>query len=72
MASKRNGRIPEEQKPFAGVGVGHIGKLVGADPELLRQNLAVPLCLGEQNKEVRVLKDVLNLRAGKEILHILR
>src|SRR5699024_1413903 len=44
---KRNGGIPEEQKPFAGIGVRHIGKLVGADPELLRQNLAVPLCLGE-------------------------
>ena len=69
---KRNGRVPKEQKPFAGVGVRYIGKLMGADPELLRQNLAVPLCLGEQNKEVRVLKDVFNLRAGKEVLHILR
>src|SRR5699024_9895303 len=37
---KRNGRIPEKQKPFAGIGVRHIGKLVGADPKLLRQNLA--------------------------------
>ena len=50
----------------------HIGKLVGADPELLRQNLAVPLCLGEQNKEVRVLEDIFNLRAGKEVLYVLR
>ena len=49
-----------------------IGKLVRADTELLRQNLPVPLCLGEQNKEIRVFKDVLDLRAGKEVLHILR
>lgn len=35
-------------------------------------NLAVTLCLGEQNKEIRVFKDVLDLRAGKEVLHILR
>ena len=68
MVYKRNGRIPEKQKPFAGIGVRHIGKLVGADPELLRQNLAVPLCLGEQNKEVRVLEDIFNLRAGKEVV----
>ena len=68
MVYKRNGGVPEEQKPFAGVGVGHIGKLVGADTELLRQNLPVPLCLGEQNKEIRVFKDVLDLRAGKEVV----
>ena len=27
--------VPVEQQPFAGIGVGHIGKLVGADTELL-------------------------------------
>ena len=32
--NKRDGGIPEEQQPFAGIGVGHIGKLVGADTEL--------------------------------------
>ena len=68
MVYKRDGRVPEEQKPFAGIGVGHIGELVGTDTELLRQNLAVPLCLGEQDKEIRVFKDVLDLRAGKEVV----
>ena len=32
--NKRDGGVPEEQQPFAGIGVGHIGKLVGADTEL--------------------------------------
>ena len=32
--NKRDGGIPEEQQPFAGIGMGHIGKLVGADPKL--------------------------------------
>ena len=31
---KRDGGVPEEQQPFAGIGMGHIGKLVGADPKL--------------------------------------
>ena len=43
--NKRNGHISEEQKALAGIGVGHIGKLVGADTQLLRQNLPVSLCL---------------------------
>ena len=34
--------------------------------------LPVALRLREQHKEVRVFKDVLDLRAGKEVLHILR
>lgn len=32
--NKRDGGIPKEQQPFAGIGMGHIGKLVGADPKL--------------------------------------
>ena len=32
--NKRDGGVPEEQQPFAGIGMGHIGKLVGADPKL--------------------------------------
>ena len=42
--------------------MGHIGKLVGA----------LPLYLGEQNREIRVLEDVFSLRAGKKVLHLLR
>ena len=34
VVHKGDGGVPEEQQPFAGIGVGHIGKLVGADPEL--------------------------------------
>ena len=29
--NKRYGHISKEQKPLAGIGVGHIGKLVGTD-----------------------------------------
>lgn len=32
--NKRDGGVPEEQQPFAGIGMGHIGKLMGADPKL--------------------------------------
>ena len=32
--NKRDGGVSEEQQPFAGIGMGHIGKLVGADPKL--------------------------------------
>ena len=32
--NKRDGGVPEEQQSFAGIGMGHIGKLVGADPKL--------------------------------------
>ena len=28
--NKRDGGVPEEQQPFAGIGMGHIGKLVGS------------------------------------------
>ena len=34
VVHKGDGGVPEEQQSFAGIGVGHIGKLVGADPEL--------------------------------------
>ena len=70
--NKRDGGVPEEQQPFAGIGMGHIGKLVGADPKLFGLNLPVPLCLREQHKEVRVFKDVLDLRACQKILPVLR
>ena len=32
--NKRDGGVSEEQQPFAGIGMGHIGKLMGADPKL--------------------------------------
>ena len=51
--------------------MGHIGKLVRADVELLRQYLPVPGCLIEHIDEVAVLKDVLNLAGGQQVLDIL-
>ena len=29
--NKRDGGVPEEQQPFAGIGMGHIGKLVAGE-----------------------------------------
>ena len=42
--NKRDGGVPEEQQPFAGIGMGHIGKLVGADRKSTRLNSShIPL-----------------------------
>ena len=45
MIDKGDNHIPKEQKPLAGAGMGHIGKLVRGNPQLLRQNLPVSLGL---------------------------
>ena len=52
--------------------MGHIGKLVGADAKLFRQNLPVALCLREKHKEVGVFKDIFDFRACQKILDVLR
>ena len=70
--NKRDGGVPEVQQPLAGISTGHLGKLMGADPKLLGDILPVALCLREKHKEVRVFKDVLDLRACQKILHVLR
>ena len=44
---------------------------MGAYPQLLRQDLPVPLRLGEKHHEIAVLEDVLDLPGGKEVLHVL-
>ncbi len=56
---------------FSPLTVGHVGKLVRGDAQLPCQNLPVPACLVEHIYKVRVLKDVLNLPAGKQVLDVL-
>ncbi len=56
---------------FSPLTVGHVGKLVRADVELFRQDGAVARRLVEHDDEVAVLKDVLHLAAGEQVLHIL-
>lgn len=60
--------VPEKQKALTGIGVGHIGKLMRADTELFCDDLPVALRLCEQYEEVRVLEDILNLRACQKIV----
>ena len=55
MIDKGDNHIPEKQKPFAGAGMGHIGKLVRGNPQLLRQNLPVSLGLVQHVDKIRVL-----------------
>ena len=66
--NKGDRHVPEEQEPLPGIAVRHIGKLVGAYPQLLRQDLPVPLRLGEKHHEIAVLEDVLDLPGGKEVV----
>ena len=47
MIDKGQDHVAEKQQPFALAGVGHIGKLVGRDIKLLRQNLPVSVGLIE-------------------------
>ena len=60
--------VPEKQKTLTGIGVGHIGKLVRTDTKLFCDDLPVALCLCEQYEEIRVLENVLNLRACQKIV----
>ena len=47
MINERQNDIAEKQQPFALAGVGHIGKLMGRDVELLCENLPVSVGLIE-------------------------
>ncbi len=68
---KWDNHISKEQKPFAGAGMGHIGKLVRGNPKLLCQNLSVPLSLVEHVDKIRVLENILNLTGSQKILYVL-
>lgn len=68
MIDKGDNHIPEKQKPLAGAGMGHIGKLVRGNPQLLRQNLPVPLGLVQHVDKIRVLKDILDLTGGQQVV----
>ena len=72
MIDKGDNHIPEKQKPLAGAGMGHIGKLMRGNSQLLRQNLPVSLGLVQHVDKIRVLKDILDLTGGQQVLHILR
>ena len=68
MIDKWDNHIPKEQKPLAGAGMGHIGKLVRGNPQLLFQNLPVSLRLVQHVNEVRVFKDILDLMGSQQVV----
>ena len=68
---KWDNHISKEQKPFAGAGMGHIGKPVRGNPKSLCQNLSVPLSLVEHVDKIRVLENILNLTGSQKILYVL-
>ena len=47
MVNKGQDHVAEEQQTFAFAGVGHIGKLVGRNVELLCENLPITIRLIE-------------------------
>ncbi len=60
MVDKRYDYIPIKQKPLTGIGICHIGKLVGGDIQLPGQDLPVTGGLVEHINKITVLKNVLN------------
>ena len=72
MVHERQDRGAIEQQALALAGVGHIGKLVRGNAQLLGENLPVPARLVEHIHEVGVLKDVLHLAGRKQVFDILR
>lgn len=68
MIHERKDDIPVEQQAFALTGMGHIRELVRGNVQLLRQDLAVTGSLIQHIHEIRVLKDVLHLAAGQQVV----
>jgi len=51
--------------------MGHIGKLLWGNAQLLRKDFPVAGCLVEHIHKIGVLKDVLHLTGGKQVLDVL-
>ena len=58
VVNKGQDHVAEEQQPFTLTGVSDVGKLMGRNVQLLRQNLPVSVRLIEHINEVRVLKNI--------------
>ena len=65
---KRDGHIPVEQQPLAGIGVGDVGELVFGNTELLGENGPVALGLGQQDQKIRVVQNVGDGRACQQVV----
>ena len=72
VVNKGQDHVTEKQQPFTFAGVGHIGKLMGRDVELLCENLSVSVGLIEHIHKVRVLKNIRYFGTCQQIFDILR
>ena len=72
MVNEGQNDITKKQQPFALAGVGHIGKLMGRDVELLCENLSVSVGLIQHIHKVRVLKNVRYFGTCQQIFDVLR
>lgn len=68
MVNEGQDHVSIEQKTFALAGMSYIGKLVGTDIQLVRQNLPVTGSLVEHDNKVRIFKDILHLAAGEQVV----
>ena len=69
---KRQNRVAVKQQSLTFAGMGHIGQLMGADVQLLGQNLPVTVGLIEHIHKVRIFKNVRYFGTCQKVLHILR
>ena len=72
MVNKGQDHVAEKQQTFTFAGVGHIGKLVGRDVELLCKDLPIAICLIEHIHKVRILENVRYFGTRQQIFDVLR
>ena len=68
---KGDGGVPIKKQPLAGAGVGDVGELVGADPQVACQHLLIPSRLGQHIEKIAVAENGLNFAALQQAFHIL-
>lgn len=68
MVNEWDNHVAIEQKPLAGIGVGHIAKLVRGDIELLCQDLTVAARLVQHINKIAVFQDIFDLAGGKQVV----
>ena len=72
MVYESQNHVAIEQQPLALAGMGHIGKLMWTDIQLVCQNLPVTGGLVEHDNEVRIFKNILDFTRRKQVFHVLR
>ena len=71
MVLKGDDGVAEEQQPFAGAHIGHVGKLVRRKVQVFRQCFPVAGCLGQHINEAGVVQDVVCTLLRSQVLDVL-